>query len=146
MPLFVLFLRANEGALVSPKCVACGCKAIRKMDKGVQVQPERNQDHALDADVELHLEHQLWSQHSISLTEFTVYWSLAPCSFCFFTGLSKNVFDELAKALTTVVKSTFAMVFEDQLLLTLMLLLKRNAHYYAPWEELSENCKFCFSY
>lgn len=75
MPLFVLFLRANEGALVSPKCVACGCscKAIRKMDKGVQVQPERNQDHALDADVELHLEHQLWSQHSISLTEFTVY-------------------------------------------------------------------------
>lgn len=143
MPLFVLFLRANEGALVSPKCVACGCscKAIRKMDKGVQVQPERNQDHALDADVELHLEHQLWSQHSASLTEFTVYWRLAPYSFSFFTGLSKNVFDELARALTSVVKSTFAIVFEDQLLLTLMLLLKRNAHYYAPWEELSENCK-----
>ncbi|KAL1441340.1 hypothetical protein MTO96_008613 [Rhipicephalus appendiculatus] len=40
-------LRGSKAAVVSPECLSCGCncKAKRKMDKGIQAQPESDQDH-----------------------------------------------------------------------------------------------------
>ncbi|XP_049520452.1 uncharacterized protein LOC119443739, partial [Dermacentor silvarum] len=54
-------------------------------------------------------------------TAFTVYSTLTSSSFRFFTGLSKDVFDELVRSLeATAEQNSFVLPFQDQVLLTLM--------------------------
>lgn len=45
---------------------------------------------------------------------------MSPCDIHFYTGVTRNVFDSLASAVRTLVKTRSAMPLEDQLLLTLM--------------------------
>lgn len=50
--------RGNKEALVSPGCITCGCtcKSIRKADKAIQAQLERDKDHTYYTNVEVQLD------------------------------------------------------------------------------------------
>lgn len=98
-----------------PTC-GCTCKTIATSEKAIQVMPSNVQDHTYVAASK----HCPEKQQKACQTFFTVYETIPPSRFCFYTGLSKLVFDELARALFTEIEPPFTMPFEDQLLLTLM--------------------------
>ncbi|XP_077521801.1 uncharacterized protein LOC144132927 [Amblyomma americanum] len=107
----------SNGERTAAGCQTCGCrcKTVKKMEQAVQVDMKGDEDHTYCA-----ASSPQRSTEAACQAAFTVCSTLQPHTFKFFTGLSKNLFDELVRALASTMKTPFELPFEDQVLLTLM--------------------------
>ncbi|XP_049518624.1 uncharacterized protein LOC125943379 [Dermacentor silvarum] len=110
--------RLTEAEETPKSCSACGCKCqfLVTSDKEVQATAQLS-EHTYSK----HPEQSSVTANRACQTAFTVYSTLTSSSFRFFTGLSKDVFDELVRSLeATADQNSFVLPFQDQVLLTLM--------------------------